>query len=376
MNLNAVSFASSSTGWAAGMNGTLIRTTDGGSTWTLLSQPTTNTIFGLTGLRGDTNRLWLVGLNGVTVYTTNGGSTWLRPGQSAGSVWATTGSTLNALSFVGSSLGWAVGDGGTMLRTLDSGTSWRTMTGATGGKMEDIQFVNSSEGWAVGATGRILHTTNGGQTWSAQPWDGLNVEEGGTIPGLLALHFLDNQNGWVVGSTATILKTVDGGDTWETRSAPIAGSFREIAWLNAQRGWILGASGAMLGTEDGGETWSLLFSGSDKNLNQIAVIPAGPTGLTLWVVGDSGTLLKSTNGTDWDPIDLGTTENFNAVSFLPNGQTGWVAGDTGLLFRTTDGGANWQQIDAGTTNTLKALFAVNADEVWLGGQGGTLRVFR
>lgn len=376
LNLNALFFANDTVGWAIGAQ-VLLKTTDGGNTWTQMPAAAGSlTLFGLAGLAGNTERLWTVGQNGIALYSTNGGTSWLRPGESAGAMWVTTGSTINALWFVGATHGWAVGEGSAFIRTVDAGRSWRAMVAPPGGKLEDVHFVDANNGWTVGAAGRLMRTTNGGQTWTSVLWPGLEVGEGGTVPGLFGVRFFDIQTGWVVGNNTTILKTTDGGETWEYRFPPVSGSFRKIAWLNRQRGWIVGSNGIILSTDDGGDSWSILASGTERNLNQIAVVPAGPSGVTVWVVGDQGVLLRSSDGVGFEPIDLGRLESFQGVSFLPDGRTGWIAGDNGLLYRTTDGGNTWRLIDAGTSNPLKTIFARSADEVWLGGQGGTLRVFR
>jgi len=380
-NLNGVFFASNTTGWAIQVDGVVLGTTDGGNTWAPLpSAPTAGILNGIAGLPGNTNRLWVVGQNGYTGYTTNGGENWLRPGQAAGTTWATAG-TLNALWFHNATRGWAVGPGGSVLRTLDGGTSWRFAGSLDtfGSDLEDVHFVNATDGWAVGSRGRIVRTRDGGQSWTALYWSGLDViAEGKTPVSLYGVRFLDSQRGWIVGQNSTILRTSDGGDTWETLFSPATAAFQKIAWLNEQRGWIVGNDGTIIGTSDGGESWQLLFSGTSEDLNHIAAVPTGPSGVTVWVVGGRGTLLKSTNGVNFEAVSLEIPQQtLYSVAFLPNGQHGWIAGNDGLVLRTRDGGATWAMMDTGVGGVLlRTIFPVSADEAWLGGQGGTLRVFR
>lgn len=68
----------------------------------------------------------------------------------------------------------------------------------------------------------------------------------------------------------------------------------------------------------------------------------------IWVVGEEGTILKSTDGgITWISVANNLTENLNTVEFV-NPDTGWIAGpDNGnysdsAAFRTTDGGLNWE----------------------------------
>lgn len=59
------------------------------------------------------------------------------------------------------------------------------------------------------------------------------------------------------------------------------------------------------------------------------------------VVGDSGTILKTTDGgTIWTPISSGTTKNLNSVDF-PNADTGFAVGENGIILKTIDGGSTW-----------------------------------
>ncbi|MCC5856809.1 MAG: hypothetical protein JJT90_01515, partial [Ectothiorhodospiraceae bacterium] len=65
-------------------------------------------------------------------------------------------------------IGWAVGDGGTILHTPDGGMNWAAQTSGTTAGLRDLDFVDPLTGWAVGTGGTILHTTDGGMNWAAQ----------------------------------------------------------------------------------------------------------------------------------------------------------------------------------------------------------------
>ena len=117
-----------------------------------------------------------VGALGVTVGTADGGRTWAQRSMGAATL-------LRSVWFTSAGTGIAVGDGGTMLRTIDGGNHW------------DLQ--------RLGVVGTILRTTDGGQTWLAQT--------SGTILDLFDVFFSDGHTGSVVGALGTVLKTVDGG---------------------------------------------------------------------------------------------------------------------------------------------------------------------
>lgn len=378
-NFHSVFFANSSTGWAIGaVPGSLswlLKTTNGGSSWTRTS-PSGLELFSVTGLAGNTSNLWATGRGGLLLYSTNGGNSWTRPGP-ANTV------TYNAVWSTDSAHAWVVGDSGAILRTANGGGTWLS-TGGISSSMNDVQFINASEGWAVGQSGKILHTSDGGATWLAQDWSGLHLEPGVPIPALYGIHFLDAQSGWACGSNSTLLRTADGGVTWEDVIPPVQATYRKIARLDENQGWIVGSTGVIIATSDGGQSWLPVNSGTTKNLNNVDVVP-GADGPSVWVVGDQGTVLHSTDGTNWAPVDLGESVSLNGVDFLPDGRTGWIAGNAvqlvtgengGLLLRTTDGGANWERVNGGTSNSLKAIHLLSADEVWVAGSSATLKLFR
>jgi photosystem II stability/assembly factor-like uncharacterized protein len=270
-----------------------------------------------------------------------------------------------------------------MWRTTNGGASWTSNVAAGSNGMEDVCFIDANEGWAVGAVGLIFHTTNGGQTWLSQDWSGLHID-GVTPPTLYGVRFLDSQNGWVCGSKSTLLRTTDGGVTWEDVIPPIQSTYRKIARLDQDNGWIVGSGGVIITTLDGGMSWITLNSGTAKNLSHVDVVP-GTGGPSVWVVGDQGTLLHSTDGTSWATIDVGERVNLNGVDFRPDGRTGWIVGNavalpTGgnmaVVLRTTDGGTTWERIDAGTDNSLKSIFMLSPDEGCAVGMAGTLKLFR
>ena len=97
---------------------------------------------------------WAVGSNAI-LRTTNGGATWTS--QTSG-----TTHSLRGVSFTDSDNGTAVGYNGTILRTTDGGTTWSSQTSGTTNNLLGVCFTDSYNGTAVGDGGTILRTTNGG----------------------------------------------------------------------------------------------------------------------------------------------------------------------------------------------------------------------
>ncbi|QDT66944.1 YCF48-related protein [Calycomorphotria hydatis] len=112
----------------------------------------------------------------------------------------------------GGDVGWAVGDGGLILKNDTTGLSW-TMPPASlpsSVRAEFDLFAVAARGehvWVAGKPGSVIwHSADAGQTWESQP-------TGQTVP-LLAMEFVNEKVGVAVGALGAILQTTDGGATW------------------------------------------------------------------------------------------------------------------------------------------------------------------
>jgi len=70
-----------------------------------------------------------------------------------------------AVDFAGTTIGFAVGKAGLILRTLDGGLHWVKLKSRTAQRLSAVCFVDSSNGWVLGSRGVRRRTTTGGKTW-------------------------------------------------------------------------------------------------------------------------------------------------------------------------------------------------------------------
>jgi photosystem II stability/assembly factor-like uncharacterized protein len=113
--LFSVFFKDSQNGYASGMDGAILQTVDGGNTWTQIESNTKENLFSVTA-RGD--REWAVGLKGT--FTTQDNGAWLPASEKI-----PTRAWLKQCAFTDSQKGWIVGSVGTVLRTVDGGSTWQ-----------------------------------------------------------------------------------------------------------------------------------------------------------------------------------------------------------------------------------------------------------
>jgi photosystem II stability/assembly factor-like uncharacterized protein len=164
----SVCFADADHGWAVGdgsiLYGTpvIYSTSDGGANWTVQKVDVHEDLNGV--FFTDSTSGWAVGVDGTVIATTDGGATWTA--QASG-----TDENLRSVAFVGKLHGWAVGWSGTIIATTDGGATWIAENSRTKDSLNAVTFVNKTHGWAVGENGTIVvyNTAPAPSVWSAIP---------------------------------------------------------------------------------------------------------------------------------------------------------------------------------------------------------------
>ena len=196
----------------------------------------------------DRNRGWVVVDNGTILQTLDSGTTWTAQ-------MTNTSVQLSAMSFVQGPQdweGWAVGKSGTILTSFDGGTNWRPQQGPVRVDFNAVHFVGSSHGWVVGENGTIFSTTSGGNTWNRQP--------NNNYVSLRAIYFVSQSHGWAAGKSGTILHTINGGTSWLPQPSPTDQDLFSIHFSSPSQGWIAGKGKEILHTLDGGDSWTSIAS--------------------------------------------------------------------------------------------------------------------
>jgi photosystem II stability/assembly factor-like uncharacterized protein len=244
--INAIQFVNEKTGWMAGAtqtlqgkemkrDGVVLRTNDGGANWEVVKLPIKQIPICI--FFTDENNGWMGGapideegeddnddkdsLPSDLLATTDGGKTW----QAARRLPV----TIKTIYFPEKSVGWMVGQKGSIYKTNDGGKSWDTQ------KSE----LEPGEGAAVDITG-----------------------EGSKKFNMQGVYFIDTQTGFATATSADgregrVLGTVNGGATWSKKFIGQGEGFRDVYFLNASEGWVLSTNGRYIyHTVDGGRYWS------------------------------------------------------------------------------------------------------------------------
>jgi len=165
--LKSIHFIDQDMGWVSGTDGFIAKSTDAGDTWTELqtglAQEDLNKIFFINSMVG-----WAVGDEddiGIIIKTTDGGTSW-----STVNIPPTM--ELNGLYFINENIGWVCGskvvnqeERGLILYSNDAGENWTEQYVADEvSELYNIFFINEFVGWVSGYNGILLKTTNAGGT--------------------------------------------------------------------------------------------------------------------------------------------------------------------------------------------------------------------
>ncbi len=319
--LRSVHFVNASLGFVCGDGAILLKTTDGGLTWTIVSTPYSSLFYYSEIIFSDANNGWiLIGFSGSKILrTVDGGNTWTLQNTGA------SGFQSNGIHFVSASTGWVVGDNGILKKTTDGGITWSTVSLGTTDQLVDVFFVSSTHGWVVSPSGSVYRTTDGGTTWS----------NNSALTACRSVHFTSTMVGYLA-SYYGIFKTTDGGVTW----IPVSNntSISSVFVLNSNTVCGVGANATLLRTTNGGVNWNQVFGEGNRNIRFTASeFVSDNTG---WITGPDGYIAKTSNGgKTWVQQNSGVSINLYDVDFIDN-NTGWVSGE-GVILKTTNGGATW-----------------------------------
>ncbi|GAO41397.1 WD40/YVTN/BNR-like repeat-containing protein [Flavihumibacter petaseus] len=143
---------------AVGRYGSIARSTDAGQHWT--SYTDLNFInFLYTVECPDPNTCYAGGESGKLIKTGNGGITWSE-------LPSNTNSRLFKITFHDNQLGYAGGESGCLIKTSNGGQTWSQLKPGIHGDIIDIRFFDNNNGIVVGRNGEIARTTDGGDHWT------------------------------------------------------------------------------------------------------------------------------------------------------------------------------------------------------------------
>jgi len=199
VDLSHVFFINTSTGIITSYSPVILRSQDGGVSWSQFVYPNNNMRFwGVTFVNETTG--WVVGYSINTPYTS------------------------------------------VILKTTNSGLNWFAQYQGSG-QSREVYFIDTQTGW-VGGDEYLYKTTNAGAIWL--------ITTSVNYQSALALFFLDENTGWIGGQSGvpvSISKTTDGGASWiwQLMGSPVY----TIKFTSVLTGFSAGPQGISKSTNSG-----------------------------------------------------------------------------------------------------------------------------
>jgi photosystem II stability/assembly factor-like uncharacterized protein len=208
---------------------------------------------------------YAVGNNGNIIKTTNGGQSWT-------SIFSPTSGQLKAVDFVDELNGYIAGNNGIIYRTTNGGISWTNCSTHvnTANHIYDIHLVDANLAFICGANNTVYYSRNPfiiSPTWTSfsSPVSGANLN---------AIHTVDGAVGYAVGDNDVMLKfelnlanniyswkprlLLNSVTPWIEHHTPTSGvNITDVKFRDHKTGYVIAANGALLKTTDAGETWTL-----------------------------------------------------------------------------------------------------------------------
>lgn len=217
------------------------------------------------------NTIWLAGTWGKVIRSDDGGATWtIQP--------TPVRVNLQAIHSWDGQRAVAAGNEGVFIRTDDGGQTWTEIDNvpksADRNKIFSLRGRPNGEAWAVGFQNMILKTTDYGQTWKWVSREADLVWSDVAFAG---------DRVYLVGERGITRYSDDGGETWVDGQAPVEQTLNAVKFRDEKHGVAVGGQGDVLYTNDGGLSWTKAPIVTDKHLYDVAWL-----GDHWFAVGDKG----------------------------------------------------------------------------------------
>ncbi len=294
-------------------------------------------------------------------------------------------------------------------------SGWLPQNSGTSADLYGVYFINTNSGFAMGDGGTLIRTTNDGITWAAIPL--------GVTTDLHDIDFGNNLHGCIVGDSTTIFATDDGGTTWTQRTPhrdlkkPV--NFLDVDFYNGDVGAASGANNIFT-TTNGGKDWVARVPNTSRSFVSVAV--PGPDTLIAaelrsakespvifrlingiaggnyggrplrvffldnhygWCLGllsrdidhtrDGGHSWESIAYDSWTQYDIGRAQlPLMKNIFFTDTLFSWGLADSGIIYHSQGQRDDWHFQYSGTSANLRALYFTDRSNGWIVGDRGTI----
>jgi len=302
-------------GWAGGDSGVIIRTTNGGNSWSIqyfnpvlqvtdLQFINQNTGY---GIANDFNTA-----RTTILSTTNSGLNWNSTQFFDSSV------ALTSVYYMNSSTGFVAGYIGSFYKTTNGGTSWTKCNTIQNGfasyPVLKLTFYNSQYGLGCGGrfdfAGVIWSTTDGGLNWSVKDT---------TAEPQFDIKFYNYPDAYACGGDlefgGTVSKSLNAGATWKDSTLGFFGTSMALAFRNASECWVpMGFAGTWMHSIDSTRTWSIVPATDSSGVYDALFVNENRG----WACGQYGSIYKFVSLIGIKKIQTNIPVNYYLYQNYPN----------------------------------------------------------
>lgn len=224
---------------------------------------------------------------------------------------------------------------------------WQPLSSTANEDLNDVQCLTEDIVYAAGNAGTLVKTVNGGSSWS--------VINTGITENLVKIYFVDENKGYALTrvpftSVQTLLKTTDAGLSWSViNNSP---ELRDFAVISDEILYLT-AGGILYQSTDSGVSFTEVNNA--EGLSKIEFINP-----QIGYAYANGQLKKTNNGgLTWSSVFLSTS--MRSFSFYSE-SIGYVYTDDGL-YKTQNGGLSFEHLFSFTPK-MYALYASSPEVVW------------
>jgi len=140
--------------------------------------------------------------------------------------------------------------------------------------------------------------------------------------------------------------------SWERIDSPTDKFLKSVYFVDSLYGWAVGDSGTIIYTSDGGDNWIVQGSKTENEIVDVFFLNRNLGWASAWNYNSYpfGTiLLKTTNGgQDWSSEQYRDDNIFITCILYLDSLNGWMVGDPHAIVRTNDGGITWEHVEIDT----------------------------
>lgn len=265
----------------------ILYSSNSGSSWVSYDLNTTGDFFSISMINEMTG--YVSGQQNKVMKTTDGGVTWtMKTGPSPVST-----SQLYKCEFINENTGFVFVNfstvaGGNVFKTTNGGDNWaQYSTGDASENIYDADMLDANTGYCVmnPSNRAVYKTINGGVNWTA-----LSTQAAGFTGSVRSVSVVDENVAYIcqTGGTNRVGKTTNGGANWTGITMPVAADYNSIYFKDANTGYVSGNGTAIVArTTNGGANWTWQSTHNVTGINVYAT-----QGDTAWFVGGNGAILR------------------------------------------------------------------------------------